>query len=80
MRQYSLFSVNDKLSYVTDLLESCLSRAQGADVRSLFDNPGNIEERANALDKVAYEKGKEIYGDVGADEESLVGRTAASYS
>lgn len=63
-------------SYVTDLLDSRLSCACRADIRSPFDDPGNVEERANALNEVAYEKGKEENCYVGANEERWVGRAA----
>ena len=66
-------------SYVTDLLDRRLSGAHWADVCSPFDNPGNVEERANALNEVAYEEGKEEYCDVGANKKLLVGRAATPH-
>jgi len=55
--EHSLFSVKVKIvPYVTDLLENCLSRACHADIYTVFDNPGDVDEPANSLNKVAYEK------------------------
>jgi len=68
-----------EFSYVTDLLYSRLSGAHWADICALFDNPGNVEEGTNALNEVAYEKGKEVCCDVGANKERLVGRAATPH-
>ena len=66
-----------KLSYATELLDDCLSCAYRADVNTLFHDPRNVEERANRLSKVAYQKGKEVHPNVGANERRFVRRTAS---
>jgi hypothetical protein len=77
-REYTSFLAMAKHSYITNLFNRCLGCAQRADIDTLFDNPRNIEERADALEKVAQEEGEEIYRDVGADEGNFVGRTATA--
>jgi len=50
----SFSSVKDKrLSYVTDLLGNPLSRACHTGIYTVCDNPGNVQEPANGLIKVA---------------------------
>lgn len=66
----------DQRSYVTNLLNGGLGCAQRASICTLFDNPLYVEERANALSKIAYEKGEEIYRNVGANEKCFGRRTA----
>lgn len=57
VREYSLSLVKDtRLSYIPELLDNPLSRAHHAGIYTVCDNPGNVHEPANTLNKVAYEK------------------------
>jgi hypothetical protein len=63
-------------SYITELLDSRLSCAQRADVYTFFEDPWNVEQRANALNSVAREKRKEVYRSVRANERCFDRRMA----
>jgi hypothetical protein len=61
------------------LLDSRLSGAYRANKYTPFYNPGNVQERANALKKVAKKKAKEVHRNVSADEKRLIGRAATPH-
>jgi hypothetical protein len=61
-------------SYATDLLDSRLSCACCAAIHMVFDDPCDIEERANSLSEVGYEEGNEVYRNACANEGRLVRR------
>jgi hypothetical protein len=66
-------------SYATDLLEGRLSCAYSAHINALFDDPGNVEEGANGLSKIAHEKCKEVFRSVGENEERFIRRMIAPH-
>ena len=65
-----------KRSYISDVFDSRLSRTQRANIYTLFEDPWNIEQCANALKNVARKEGKEVHRNVRADERRFGRRMA----
>ena len=65
-----------KRSYISDFFDNRLSRTQRADKYTLFEDPWNVEQCANALNNVARKKGKEVYRSVRANERRFGSRMA----
>ena len=56
-RECAPFSIEDKrLAYATELLDYPLGRACRPGIYTVCGNPGNVQEPANGLAKVAYDK------------------------
>ena len=55
------------MSYVTELRDSRLGSAYRADCYTRSGDPCKIEESADALEEVAYEKGTEVSRHLGVN-------------